>query len=55
MYKAADLGAIILPPVPAFYIRPQNIEDLIDHTLGKIFDILGVDNSLYNRWKGNAK
>jgi flavin prenyltransferase len=55
MYKAADLGGIILPPVPAFYIRPKKIEDLIDHTLGKVFDLMGIDSSLYERWKGNAE
>ncbi|MGD9579078.1 MAG: UbiX family flavin prenyltransferase [Syntrophorhabdus sp.] len=55
MQQVADLGGIILPPVPAFYIRPKKIEDLIDHTLGKVFDLFGIDNSLYARWKGNPK
>ena len=55
MHQVADLGGIILPPVPAFYIRPKRIEDLIDHTLGKVFDLLGIENSLYARWKGNAE
>lgn len=54
MYKAADLGSIILPPVPAFYTRPKTIEDLVDHAIGKIFDILNIENSLYRRWKGEA-
>ncbi|MGD9576816.1 MAG: UbiX family flavin prenyltransferase [Syntrophorhabdus sp.] len=53
MHQVADLGGVILPPVPAFYIRPKRIEDLIDHTLGKVFDLLGIQNSLYARWKGN--
>jgi len=52
MHEAADLGAIILPPVPAFYIRPRHINELVDHSLGKVFDLLGIENSLYVRWKG---
>lgn len=54
MFDAADLGSVILPPVPAFYIRPKDIEDLIDHTLGKVSDLLGIDNCLYDRWKGDT-
>jgi len=50
MVKAADLGALILPPMPAFYHRPETIEDLIDHTVGKAFDHLGLDHRLFRRW-----
>ncbi len=50
MLRAADSGAILLPPVPAFYHRPQRIEDLVDHTVGKVFDLLGVSHQLYRRW-----
>lgn len=52
MYDVADLGGIILPPVPAFYHHPKSIEDLIDHIVGKILDLLGISHSLYGRWKG---
>ena len=49
---AADAGATILPPVPAFYHSPKTIEDLIDQTVGKVLDLLGIDHRLYRRWEG---
>ena len=52
MTKVVDLGGIILPPVPAFYHAPKTIDDIINHTLGKILDCLGIDNALFARWKG---
>lgn len=52
MMEAADLGAMILPPVPAFYHHPQSINDLIDHTVGKILDAFNIDHSLFERWQG---
>lgn len=52
MSRVADLGGIILPPIPAFYHSPRTIDDLLDHTTGKILDLLGIDNSLFTRWKG---
>jgi 4-hydroxy-3-polyprenylbenzoate decarboxylase len=52
MTRVVDLGGIILPPVPAFYHAPRTIDDIINHTLGKILDCLGIDNSLFARWKG---
>ena len=53
MSRVADLGGIILPPIPAFYYFPRTIDDLLDHTLGKILDLLEIDNSLFTRWKGS--
>lgn len=50
MVRAADYGATILPPVPAFYHQPQTIDDLIDHTVGKICDALGLETDLFQRW-----
>jgi len=50
MSLAADIGAHILPPMPAFYHRPIKIEDIIDQTAGKIFDYLGIDHDLFKRW-----
>ncbi len=55
MYKVAQLGGVILPPIPAFYHSPRRIEDLIDHTIGKILDLMEIDHSLYKRWEGVAK
>jgi 4-hydroxy-3-polyprenylbenzoate decarboxylase len=50
MTMAADMGAHILPPVPSFYHQPKTIEDLIDQTIGKIFDYLGIEHNLFKRW-----
>ena len=47
---AADMGAHILPPVPSFYHMPKTIEDIIDQTIGKIFDFMGIEHHLFNRW-----
>jgi 4-hydroxy-3-polyprenylbenzoate decarboxylase len=52
MSKVADLGAIILPPVPAFYHFPRTIEDLVDHLVGKIMDLLDIEHGLFQRWGG---
>ena len=52
MSRVAGLGGIILPPIPAFYHSPRTIDDLLNHTAGKILDLLGIDNSLFTRWKG---
>jgi len=53
LVRAAELGAVVLPPVPAFYHRPRTIADLVDHTVGKVLDQLGVPHDLYARWGGH--
>ena len=53
--RAADSGASILPPVPAFYHKPRSIDDLVDHTVGKVFDLLGIAHDLYRRWGAPRK
>ena len=53
MSIAADLGAHILPPVVSFYHRPKTIEDIIDQTIGKIFDFFGIEHNLFERWGGD--
>ena len=50
MTMAADMGAHILPPVPSFYHQPKTIDDIIDQTIGKIFDYLGIEHDLFKRW-----
>ena len=50
MTLAADMGAHILPPVPSFYHQPKTIEDIIDQTIGKVFDYLGIEHNLFKRW-----
>ena len=53
MSEATAAGAIILPPVPGFYQRPETIEDIIDHTIGKVLDVIGIhDHELFRRWSG---
>jgi polyprenyl P-hydroxybenzoate/phenylacrylic acid decarboxylase-like protein len=52
MIAATEAGAVILPPVPAFYHRPATIDDLIMHTVGKILDQFGAEHKLYRRWEG---
>ncbi len=54
MTLAADMGAHILPPVPSFYHQPKTIEDIIDQTIGKIFDYLGIQHELFRRWGEKA-
>jgi 4-hydroxy-3-polyprenylbenzoate decarboxylase len=51
MDLAAQAGAIIFPPVPAFYARPQNMDDLINNTVGRILARLGIENNAYLKWK----
>ncbi len=50
MMQAADLGATILPPVPAFYCLPQTIDDIINHLVGKVLDIFHIEHNLFHRW-----
>jgi 4-hydroxy-3-polyprenylbenzoate decarboxylase len=52
MLNAAEAGATILPPMPAFYHRPQSIEELIDQTVGKVLDQFGIAHNLFERWCG---
>lgn len=50
MTMAADMGAHILPPVPSFYHKPKTIQDIIDQTIGKVFDYMGIRHDLFARW-----
>lgn len=49
---AAELGAVILPPMPAFYTRPRSVDDIVDHTVARVLDLFGIDCDLSARWQG---
>lgn len=53
MSRAADCGAVILPPMPAFYHQPQTILDLIHQSIGKALDQVGIEHHLFKRWTGH--
>ena len=52
MLQATENGAIVMPPVPALYTRPQSVEDIIDHTVGRCLDLVGIETNLSKRWDG---
>jgi 4-hydroxy-3-polyprenylbenzoate decarboxylase len=52
LYEAAQMGAVMVPPMPAFYNDPQSIDDIINHTVGRLLDLYGIDSGLVKRWKG---
>ena len=54
MERLTEMGAVILPPVPAFYTLPKNIRDIVDYTVGKMLDIFDIEHNLFPRWPGNA-
>lgn len=51
--QAIEIGAVVMPPVPAFYHRPETIEDIVDHTVSRVLDLFGIDNDLVQRWAGD--
>jgi 4-hydroxy-3-polyprenylbenzoate decarboxylase len=48
----SEYGAIVYPPVPAFYARPASLEDMIDHTVGRVLDLFDIDLGIVKRWPG---
>jgi flavin prenyltransferase len=54
MLALADMGAVIAPPVPAFYIRPTSIGELVDHSIGRVLDLFGLESGLARRWGEDA-
>ena len=52
LYEVAQLGAVISPPMPAFYNQPQTIDDIVNHSVGRVLDIFGLDTGLVKRWGG---
>jgi flavin prenyltransferase len=55
MDLAARAGAVIFPPVPAFYTRPQSVEDIVDNLVGRILARLGIENEGYVEWEGASQ
>lgn len=52
MCALTEMGAIIAPPLPAYYPKPESVDDIINHSAGRILDLMGIDNSLAGRWQG---
>jgi 4-hydroxy-3-polyprenylbenzoate decarboxylase len=50
MTQVTEIGAIVMPPVPALYNRPQSVDDIIEHSVGRVLDLFGIDNTLVKRW-----
>jgi 4-hydroxy-3-polyprenylbenzoate decarboxylase len=52
---ASEAGAIIMPPMPAFYPRPETIQDMVDHTVGRALDLFGIAHGMVRRWTGRPE
>jgi len=52
MTTLAEIGAVVAPIVPAFYNRPKTVDDIINHTCGRLLDLFGIDTGMVKRWKG---
>jgi len=52
MAQVTEMGGVIFPPVPAFYAQPNSIEDLVDHSVGRVLDLFGIETDILKRWKG---
>jgi 4-hydroxy-3-polyprenylbenzoate decarboxylase len=55
LYEASLLNAVIVPPVPAFYSRPRTIDDIVNHTVGRLLDLYGIESGRLQRWTGVKK
>lgn len=55
MVTATEAGAIIMPPVPAFYTRPKTLDDVVDHVVGRALDLFDLDAGVVTRWTGRAE
>ncbi len=52
LYEAAQMGVQIAPPMPAFYNRPESIEDIVNHSVGRVLDLFELDSGIVKRWAG---
>jgi 4-hydroxy-3-polyprenylbenzoate decarboxylase len=55
MLQVTENGAIVMPPIPAFYAKPNTIDEMIDHTIGRALDLFQIDTDLVRRWNGLGK
>jgi len=55
MLRLAEMGGVILPPLPAFYPRPQTVDEIVNHTVGRILDRFGIPHGLVAEWTGTAR
>jgi 4-hydroxy-3-polyprenylbenzoate decarboxylase len=55
MLALAEIGGVILPPMPAFYLRPKTIDDIVDHTVARVLDRLGLPQDLVPEWPGTGR
>jgi polyprenyl P-hydroxybenzoate/phenylacrylic acid decarboxylase-like protein len=52
MVAVSEMGAIVFPPVPAFYTRPKSLDDIVAHTVGRVLDLFGIRSPSLRRWQG---
>ena len=55
MYEAAKMGALLVPPMPAFYNNPQTVDDIINQSVGRLLDLFEIDSGLVKRWPGASR
>jgi 4-hydroxy-3-polyprenylbenzoate decarboxylase len=55
MLEASEIGAILFPPIPGFYHQPKTLDDIVNHTVGKILDLFEIEHTLFKRWHGKEK
>jgi 3-polyprenyl-4-hydroxybenzoate decarboxylase len=56
MTSVTEMGGIVFPPVPAFYVRPESLDDIVDHTVGRLLDLFDLPHEgLVKRWAGLNK
>jgi flavin prenyltransferase len=54
MIRLTEIGAIIMPPAPSFYHKPKTVDELVNHTVGKMLDVFGIKHGLFQQWPGLA-